>query len=205
MSTPLRAPKYIQIQTDSASEYSSETDGSDESEINNYSGCDSNLISSSKLSTNSSSQAIQSTIIELTDVNSNNNKINASSHNLPGCDINATSFPSDTSGQLMQNSQVQKSDIIVKSDSQHVYFNSSVDTHNSINNNNNNSSTINHSNLSDCDKRNSSASLDSGRDSTYATGSEGSSGVSIEIVLSTSFYWHSFCFPININSIFFNR
>ncbi|CAH8610878.1 unnamed protein product [Schistosoma bovis] len=169
--------KDIAIQTDSASEYSSETDGSDESEINNYSGCDSNLISSSKLSTNSSSQAIQSTIIELTDVNSNNNKVNASSHNLPGCDINATSFPSDTSGQLMQNSQVQKSDIIVKSDSQHVYFNSSVDTHNSINNNNNNSSTINHSNLSDCDKRNSSASLDSGRDSTYATGSEGSSGV----------------------------
>ncbi|CAH8624546.1 unnamed protein product [Schistosoma rodhaini] len=165
--------KDIATQTDSASEYSSETDGSDESEINNYSGFDSNLISS-KLSTNSS-QAIESTIIELTDVN-NNNKVTASSHNLPGCDINATSFPTDTTGQLIQHQQVQRSDIIVKSNSQQVYFNSSVDTHNSINNNNN-TSTINHSNLTDCDKRNSSASLDSGRDSTYATGSEGSSGV----------------------------
>ncbi|CAH8545622.1 unnamed protein product [Schistosoma turkestanicum] len=178
--------KDIAIQTDSASEYSSETDGSDESETNDYSGFNSNSIS--KLSTNSSSQVIQqSTMIELNDGNnnSNNKRVNASSHNLSGCEVNVPSFSVETTEQLIQQSQVHKSNMIVKSNSQQVYFNSSVDTH-SINNhhtsNNINSNvTINHGNLTDCDKRNSSASLDSGRDSTYATGSEGSSGYEVHL------------------------
>ncbi|KAH8874094.1 Caskin-2 [Schistosoma japonicum] len=171
---PYKLRKDIAIQTDSASEYSSETDGSDESETN-YSGFDSNLISSSsKMST--TSQAMQSTIIELTDLNNEDTKdkgANISSHNLPTCEVNSTSSPSMDKIRIQL--QGQKTNMIVKSNSQQVYYNSSVDTQNISASNNNNIK--NSDNLTGCYKRNSSASLDSGRDSTYATGSEGSSGV----------------------------
>ncbi|KAK4468679.1 hypothetical protein MN116_007862 [Schistosoma mekongi] len=165
--------KDIAVQTESASEYSSETDGSDESETN-YSGFHTNLISlSSKMST--TSQAIQSTVIELTDLNNEDtkNKEANTSHNLSICKVNSTLSPS--MDRIRMQLQVQKTNVIVNSNSQQVYCNSSLDTQNVNASNNNNINNI--GTLTDCNKRNSSASLDSGRDSTYATGSEGSSGL----------------------------
>ncbi|VDQ06427.1 unnamed protein product [Trichobilharzia regenti] len=95
---------------------------------------------------------------------------NTDQYILPVDDQQCTSsLPSpsvDKSGHL-----IQRSNISGKCCSSQVYNNSPIKTANGNTNNN--------SYLTDCDKRNSSASLDSGRDSTYATGSEGSSGVSL--------------------------
>ncbi|CAH8864669.1 unnamed protein product, partial [Trichobilharzia szidati] len=149
------------VQTDSVSEYSSETDDSDESETN-YSTFDSNMLPASKLPMmNPVSTAGCTPMNGQGDNNTGQYILPVDQH----CTSSLLPSPSvDKSGHL-----IQRSNISGKYCSSQVHNNSPIKT---VNGN-----TSNNSYLTDCDKRNSSASLDSGRDSTYATGSEGSSGV----------------------------
>ncbi|CAH8615009.1 unnamed protein product [Heterobilharzia americana] len=95
-----------------------------------------------------------------------NNASQYISSNGKNCEVNLASASADRCGHMLENPQIQKSTSVTKPCSQQVCCNSPTRTSNK------------HGvYLTDCDKRNSSASLDSGRDSTYATGSEGSSGV----------------------------